>query len=404
MKSIIPTLLFAFIFSFVSASAQQTHFIYIQTNDKQAFYIKLNNTIYSSTASGYLIVSKLVDSTYTFSVGFPKGEWPQQNFSCVIDKNDEGYLLKNFGDKGWGLFNLQTLDVTMAGNVAKDKNITRVERTDSFSNMLSAVVNDPGIKQTEVAKPEPKPEVQQDNIQPTQDTQAVAAVQPVTEKPVTVIKPAAKSTIIKLLDKTNADGTELVYLDFDGEKKDTIRIFIPADKTSSATHQDNTAVAISPVVESTPPAVISAPAKQEPTLAAQDKKFIDMQVPVSNPKQDSSLPAQQVVSTNTTKASITNTNCKNVASEEDFLRLRKKMAGADDDDAMVNTAKKVFTAKCFTTSQVRNLGFLFLSDKGRYRFFDMAYSYVSDPENFASLQSQLSDQYFLNRFKAMVTQ
>ena len=76
----------------------------------------------------------------------------------------------------------------------------------------------------------------------------------------------------------------------------------------------------------------------------------------------------------------------------------------DECDAMVSTAKKVFTAKCFTTSQVKNLGFLFLSDKGRYKFFDMAYSYVSDPENFASLQSQLTDQYFLNRFKAMVTQ
>jgi len=401
MKSIIPAFLFAFIFSFASASAQQTHFIYLQTSDKQAFYVKMNNTIYSSTASGYLIISKLVDSTYNFSVGFPKGEWPQQNFTCVVDRNDAGYLLKNFGDNGWGLFNLQTLDVTMAGNMAKDKNIVRVERTDSFSNMLSAVVNDPGIKQTEVIKPEPKPEVQQDNSHPAQDTQVVATVQPVAEKPVAVVKPVAKSTIIKLLDKTNADGTELVYLDFNEDKKDTIRIFIPADKTSTTTQPNNDTVAVAPVVEVTPP---PAPLKPEPKPTVQDKKFIDMQMPVSTIKQDSSVPAQPVVATNTSKSAITNTSCKNVASEEDFLKLRKKMAGADDDDAMVSTAKKVFTAKCFTTSQVRNLGFLFLSDKGRYKFFDMAYSYVSDPENFASLQSQLTDQYFLNRFKAMVTQ
>jgi hypothetical protein len=71
---------------------------------------------------------------------------------------------------------------------------------------------------------------------------------------------------------------------------------------------------------------------------------------------------------------------------------------------MVGFAQKVFKAKCFTTDKVKNLGFLFLNDKGRYKFFDMAYPYVSDPQNFSSLQSQLTDTYFLNRFKAMVTQ
>ena len=98
MKLIITALLSAFIFLSVGAKAQQTHFIYIQTSDKQPFYIKMDKTVYSSSTSGYLILSKLTDSTYSFSIGFPKSEWPQQNFSCSIDKKDKGYLLKNFGD------------------------------------------------------------------------------------------------------------------------------------------------------------------------------------------------------------------------------------------------------------------------------------------------------------------
>jgi hypothetical protein len=35
-------------------------------------------------------------------------------------------------------------------------------------------------------------------------------------------------------------------------------------------------------------------------------------------------------------------------------------------------------------------------------FFDAAYQYVSDLENFSTLQSALKDEYFINRFKAMI--
>jgi len=181
MKSTIPALLIAFLFSFVETKAQQTHYIYIQTNDKQPFYVKLNQKVYSSSASGYLILSKLVDSTYNLSIGFPKNEWAQQSFTCVVDKNDVGYLLKDFGDKGWGLFNLQTLDVTMAGNAVTNKNIVKEERTDSFSNMLSAVVKDPAIKEKEVVKPE----VKQDTVHPVQTAETVVAEEPV--KPEVII-------------------------------------------------------------------------------------------------------------------------------------------------------------------------------------------------------------------------
>jgi hypothetical protein len=385
MKSIIPVFLLAFIFSFVGANAQQTHFIYIQTGNKQPFYLKLGKAVYSSSFSGYLIISKLEDSTYNFLVGFPKSEWPQQNFSCTVDK-DQGFLLKNFDDKGWGLFNLQTLEVTMANNPIKDKNIVREERTDSFSNMLSAVVNDPTIKEKEIVKPE----VKQDTIASKQNETASPTI------PAENIKPIPKSTVTQLLNKTNADGTELVYLDNNDNAQDTIRIFIPADKVVIDTQQ-NTNAAI----------VALEPVKQE--TKNQDKKFIDMELPASNSntKQDSNINTekiQQVSATTNEKTVVTNNGCKDFASNEDFLRLRKKMAAEEADDDMISTAKKIFKTKCFTTSQVKNLGFLFLSDKGRYKFFDMAYSYVSDPENFGSLASQLTDIYFLNRFKAMIKQ
>jgi len=94
-------------FSF-TLKAQQSHFIYIQTDNKQPFYVKLDKTIYSSASSGYLIIPQLKTGSYSFVIGFPKNEWPEQNIRCSVENKDLGYILKNFGDKGWGLFNLQS--------------------------------------------------------------------------------------------------------------------------------------------------------------------------------------------------------------------------------------------------------------------------------------------------------
>lgn len=78
------------------------------------------------------------------------------------------------------------------------------------------------------------------------------------------------------------------------------------------------------------------------------------------------------------------------------------MAGEKSDNAMVDEANKLFKTKCFTTNQIKNLGTLFLGDGGKYNFFDVAYQHVSDIENFPALQSELKDEYFVNRFKAML--
>ncbi|MEI8059233.1 MAG: DUF4476 domain-containing protein, partial [Ferruginibacter sp.] len=96
-----------------NCQAQQNHYIYIQTENKQPFYVKLDKSVLSSTASGYLIIPKLLDGDYTLKIGFPKNEWAEQSINCIVNSKDGGYVLKNFGDKGWGLFNLQTLVLVM---------------------------------------------------------------------------------------------------------------------------------------------------------------------------------------------------------------------------------------------------------------------------------------------------
>ena len=78
------------------------------------------------------------------------------------------------------------------------------------------------------------------------------------------------------------------------------------------------------------------------------------------------------------------------------------MAAKTSDDGMVSEAKKLFKNKCFTTDQIKNLGSLFLTSAGKYQFFDAAYLHVTDRDQFASLQSEITDAYYLKRFKALV--
>jgi hypothetical protein len=99
-----------------------------------------------------------------------------------------------------------------------------------------------------------------------------------------------------------------------------------------------------------------------------------------------------------------NPDCKEYASEDDFLKLRRKMVAESNEDDMIKVAKKAFKIKCFTTDYIKNLSALFLKDQAKYNFFDAAYPYVSDSGIFSILENQLSDAYYIKRFKAMIHQ
>ena len=78
------------------------------------------------------------------------------------------------------------------------------------------------------------------------------------------------------------------------------------------------------------------------------------------------------------------------------------MAAGSNDNNMIAEASKAFKTKCFSTLQIRNLSALFLNDEYKYKFLDAAFQRVSDAENFASLETVLKDDYYINRFKAML--
>src|SRR5258708_4550678 len=93
-----------------SAIGQDRHFVYLQSDKGLPFYIKINGRNISSSPIGYAIIPRLTDSTYEISIGFA-GSSNVQQYELVVTGANQGYLLKDFVERGFGLFNLQTAKV-----------------------------------------------------------------------------------------------------------------------------------------------------------------------------------------------------------------------------------------------------------------------------------------------------
>jgi len=222
-----------------------------------------------------------------------------------------------------------------------------------------------------------------------------------------------RSSIIRSLINKNADGTEMVFIDEVNGKRDTVRVFIPVDKNFSPGLAEKAQETEKPKED-----VKAEPVKE--VTKTKDTKFLEIEIPNPNTKAEVVTPAKSKPAENVIgkveipvvddtpiepvikKTAMVNSDCKALATDEDFLKLRKKMAAADNDDDMIALSKKIFKTKCFTVEQVKNLSVLFLKDAGKYAFFDMGYAFVSDSHNFISLQSQLSETYYINRFQVMI--
>lgn len=180
--------------------------------------------------------------------------------------------------------------------------------------------------------------------------------------------------VVRRSESSTTEGFGLVFVDkYPNGDSDTIRLLIPNPKPVVAT-----------VVKS----------------VREEKKMLDIPVEVKKPEESTTMPppVDTIINVKTPAAS----RCGEIAAEADFYKLRKQMAAVESDDEMIAEAKKYFKEKCFATSQIKNLSTLFLTDEGKYKFFDAAYNFATDAGNFPSLQSELKDEYYINRFRAML--
>jgi hypothetical protein len=421
MKYLLQIVLLTFFLSTVSA--QEKHFVFIQSDNKQPFYVSINGKIFSSTASGYVIIPKQTEGEYNAVIGFAGNSFPEQSFKYVIDKKDLGFNLKNFGEKGWGLFNLQTLAVTMAGEVGtnvaravvekpkeeytpeitfekkKEKPVAKAEPapelkpvvTDTAINKEAVTLTQTSVtKNDDAPKSETTTQIQKTGDEPAKTTEALTS----TSKPLA-------DEVKKVSEVKGSMGTYITYVDGSDKSKDTIEVIIPKDNkrnsSNSSGHQDVVKASDASNNAATTPAGAAA-TNDGLNNNSSDLKFLNMNMK-SSKTEASATPSDAPVSVS---QPVNGNSCKNVASDDDVVRLRRKMALQGNDEKMINEAKKLFRNNCLTTSQVKALSTLFMSDEGRYKFFDASYEHIADAEAYYSLQGEFIDPYFINRFKAML--
>lgn len=324
LKAGIFILLFAM--NSICAFAQTSKFIYLQSENKEEFYVKLDKKVLNSSPAGYLIIPKLSENTYPLIIGFYNAGLPEISTIVKIRDANLGLLLRNSTEKGWALLNLQTMQPLA---IKKEFPPGGEEKAgpgiDEFSRILAEVVDEPSIAWAPVVK--------EDNVVVTQQViKTEEKKTPVSPKLDTVEqkKPAAPVVEGKKLVKTKSKP---------GEKKTPL---IPQADS---------------VMEK----------KAEPALVT-----------------------------------ITNANCKKTATQNEYLKLRKQMAGEANEKNMIKAANKQFLNTCYTTEQVKNLSILFINEEEKYKFFVAAYPHVADTNNFASLKELLTDNYYKTRLDAMI--
>ncbi len=505
MKHFVTTIIFSF--WCLLACAQQDHFIYLQTENRQPFFVKLEGKVLNSSPSGYLIIPKLIDGLYSLVIGFP-GNTLEEEFNCSINKKDVGFIIKNTGEQQWQLLNVQTLNVIVPGDVITKQVIVYEKETDLFSTMLANAVNDSTILQKEVVKNIPHEKVnvsvQKDssgavtsnpvaentlvsdsaksdnpmsvisiskkvNEKSENDTAGIVATiskviiktenviaydssskkeearKIVTKKPglirdtkkgVAISKSAKSKTIKKGENKTDApaidqkvaikeivaektdqirdsiqslnpniepaivrsiikrklrkpvkDGIEMMYVDDDGKTKDTIKILITSEKKKKNVEE----------TKMPEPIIFVTPSKPDSNIKVEKNDMTKFKIS----KQERQI-IKEANDQLTVKSSMPNSDCKSIATEEDFLKLRKKMVAEDNAENMIKAAKKIFKIKCFTTEQIKNVSVLFLTEQSKYMFFEAAYPFVSDSDLYFVLEKQLSDTEYITKFRTMI--
>jgi hypothetical protein len=403
-----------------------TYFVLIQADDGQAFYIRLDNQLYSSSPAGHLILARLKDSVYTITVGFPGQTYPEQKYLLNIHQKDWALRLTR-QDNRWGLFDGQGQAIAPVADPSTSEKpmLAATKKDDAFSQLMSAIVQDTAVMYNTYAAPTDStqpaalvssatsapattattttpitrdssgsPHSPTDTLSshPAAPLSVTAAPLSVTAAPLSVTAaplsvtidpaiPSAPTGVVKLSEHRSTQSLSLVYADHPADQKtDTIDVVIPVDSQTSAI------------------ALVQSSDTSHST-ATRHSQTIDTprSTPGRPPQSDSQTPPTTV---NKSSAIFVNSDCHAFATTYDVDKLRVRMLSASKDDDRTQTAYKVFKTKCFTTKQIRALSEVFATDAAKFKFLATAYPFVSD-DDFPELVNLLSDPVYTGRFRTM---
>ncbi len=385
--------LVAVILSGVVSSSKAQHYFFIEADNQQAFYIKKNDSIYSSSANGFLIIPRNTEKTFTITVGFPMNKFPEVQFKLDEMDRDKGFQLKNFQEKGWGLFDRSSLLVIMQSatgvKVVENKvNKPQLEGGD-FANMLSEVTDDKTLLAkgktvlkaapknadskplSKPVKPASKPEAKPNQLVQT-TTSAASQVKP-------EIKPNQSAQLItNTITKVKVDSSEkgmlsIKYIDKSAEGKADVvdlKIEVPISQVAPSNAETDD---------------LFNKQKQNELTNLQKKDD-------SSKLNTQSLGLQSPSICTFPKAS-----------EKDIKNIQRKLLGYVKGEEQVDFAEKGYKNKCFTTNQTMEISWFLLNEDMRLAFFKRIVNLISDQENVKLLESGFVKEDNIQSFREFIS-
>jgi hypothetical protein len=162
----------------------------------------------------------------------------------------------------------------------------------------------------------------------------------------------------------------LTYKIKDGEKEETVVVFISYEKDLSKIVEQKKADDVKAAVQQ----VVAEEKIQQPAVVLKNDELVKGVV-------------------------VTNKNCNQFADQDDFIKLRRSMAQEDTEGKMIELAQTAFSKKCYSAEQVKNLAVLLLKDDNRLIFLQISVSHISDVQNFNRLQELITSEENISKFK-----
>lgn len=333
----------------VTEGAWAQHYFFIEADGQQPFYARWNGKLISSSASGFLLVPRVEDEKIILTIGFPKNQFSEQNFELTEMNRDRGFQLKNFGEKGWGLFDRTSLAVIMPVSANAEKLMDVDKAPDkSFASVLAEVTGDSTLREP---KQEPKPPV-------AAKKQVLSVSTPLRDsliKDDRIKKVDIKNMLLMENDQVKVMGY-LVRNEFGGT--DTVRAEI-----------------------SKPLPVQSAVASPKPQEAIEPKE--------TTPN----------VSTSPKKIAVCD---RPFAETKDIRSLQRKLLGSSDLNEQIAMVVKEYKVKCFNSRQTMDLGWMIADEGPRLRFFEALRGLVSDPDQFGQLETVFMKEENIKAFRKIL--
>lgn len=437
--------------------ASQKYFIYIQNETGSPFYVKKDNQVLSSTHAGYIIIPQLKEGKYQLTIGLPGNQVPEASFDVDLSgSGDKGFLLKA-ADKKLHLYALKDLSAvkpvavaSAAGNRIVDipepepkPKPKAAEKTESLDDLL-ATQSSENTSSPSADKTSPPPADTSDfakmlNEITGKNTPAVAQATPAEPQQEEVQKPTPQpeETVVASTPPVDSNTGNQPEQEFDQLAEQVTKspeepATKPAPKSEPATskpdlsfitfpEKENTANQSTPAVSAPAPATDSAAgleegrrlereqrrkerqAKRAAKKAEDDVDFANMQPVDNTPVNTPSTETTENNDATKATAGIPNSDCQKLADEDQFQKVRRKMASRTDDAGIFKVAEKSLKdAECYSAQQIQSLTYLFASDEYKYKFLELAYPHVYDSVHYPALVKTLNSSYYKGRFNALV--